>query len=148
MAMPGDLDLVRRLSADSRAVLSVPRKDGTIHSSLVTGAVVTDPLSGAVCVGVAVRGGTVKLRCARRAGRATLVFRIEGEWVAIEGPVRLFGPDDPIDGLGADLLPDLLRTIVTAAGRSQTDWSEFDARMVAERRAAFYVTPARITTNA
>jgi hypothetical protein len=145
--MPGDLELVRRLSADPRAVLSVPRKDGSIHSSLVTAAVVTDPVSGEVCVGVAVRGSAVKLRCARRAGRATIVFRIDSEWVAIDGPVRLFGPDDPVEGLSTELLPQLLRTIVSAAGRKLDDWSEFDTRMAAERRAAFYVAPGRIMTN-
>jgi hypothetical protein len=145
--MPGDLELVRRLSADPRAVLSVTRKDGSVHSSLVTAAVVSDPVSGEACVAAAVRGSAVKLRCARRAGRATIVFRIEGEWAAIDGPVRLFGPDDPVEGLSTEILPQLLRTIVAAAGRKLDDWSEFDERMAAERRAAFYVAPERIMTN-
>jgi hypothetical protein len=75
------------------------------------------------------------------------VFRIDGEWVAIDGPVRLFGPDDPVEGLSIELLPQLLRTIVSAAGRKLDDWTEFDTRMAAERRAAFYVAPGRIMTN-
>jgi diadenosine tetraphosphate (Ap4A) HIT family hydrolase len=67
--------------------------------------------------------------------------------VAVEGPVRLAGPDDLPGGFPADRLPSLLRDVFTAAGGTHEDWAEFDRVMAAERRAAVLVEPARITSN-
>jgi hypothetical protein len=70
------------------------------------------------------------------------VFRAGWEWVAIEGPVRLLGPDDSANGFPSDRLPQLRRDIFTAAGGTHDDWAEFDRVMAAERRVAVFVAPA------
>jgi len=44
-------------------------------------------------------------------------------------------------------LSQLLRDVFNAAGGSHEDWDEFDSVMVAERRAAVLVLPARISSN-
>ena len=75
------------------------------------------------------------------------MFRAGWEWVAVEGPVRLVGPDDLPAGFPADGLPALLRDVFTAAGGTHEDWEEFDRVMAAERRAAVLVEPARVTSN-
>src|SRR5436309_3955958 len=94
--MPADLDLVRRLAAADHglAIITTTRADGSVHASLVNGGVLDDPTSGQPVVGAVVRADTVKLRLLRRTQRATIVFRSGWEWVAVDGPVRLIGPDD------------------------------------------------------
>jgi hypothetical protein len=68
--------------------------------------------------------------------------------VAVEGPVRLLGPDDTADGFEPDRIPKLLRDVFTATGGTHEDWTEFDRVMAAERRTAVLVEPARLTSNA
>jgi len=144
-----DLDLVRRLVAADHglAVVAVTRRDGTVHASVVNGGVVDDPISGRPAVGLVVAGSTVKLRVLRRTRRATIVFRAGWEWVAVEGPVSLYGPDDLPDGFGAERVSPLLRAVFTAAGGTHDDWDEYDRVMAAERRTAVLIEPERITSN-
>ena len=148
--MIADLELVRRLAAADHglAVVATTRTDGSVHASVVNAGVLDDPISAVPVVGFVVAGSTLKLRLLRRAGRATVVFRSGWEWVAVEGPARLIGPDDPTEGFPTDRLPQLLRDVFTAAGGTHDDWAEFDRVMAAERRAAVLVEPERITTNA
>lgn len=148
--MSADLDLVRRLAAADHglAVVATTRTDGSVHASVVNAGVLDDPITGMPAVGFVVAGSTLKLRLLRRSGRATVVFRAGSEWVAVEGPVRLIGPDDATEGFPSDRLPRLLRGIFTVAGGTHDDWAEFERVMAAERRAAVLVEPARITTNA
>ena len=89
----------------------------------------------------------LKLRLLRRTGRATVVFRAGWEWVAVEGPVRLIGPDDLPDGFAVERVPQLLRDVFTAAGGTHEDWDEYDRVMAAERRTAVLVEPTRVTSN-
>jgi PPOX class probable F420-dependent enzyme len=147
--MPADLDLVRRLvdAEHGLAVVSTPRPDGTIQASVVNGGVLDDPLDGTPVVGFVVRGDAYKLRLFRRSHRATVVFRAGWEWVAIDGPLRLVGPDDVGAGFDPERLPQLLRDVFTAAGGTHDDWDEYDRVMAAERRAAVLVQPERITSN-
>ena len=147
--MPADLDLVRRLSVADHglAVLATTRRDGSVHASVVNAGVLDDPITHLPAVGVVVSGATVKLRLLRRVGRAAVVFRAGWEWVAVEGPIRLIGPDDLPDGFTADGVRQLLRDVFTAAGGTHDDWAEFDRVMAAERRTAVVVDPARITSN-
>ena len=147
--MSGDLDLVRRLAAADRglAVVSTTRPDGTVHSSLVNAGVFDHPVTKEPTVAFVAVGGAYKLRLFATAGRANAVFRASWEWVSVEGPVDIIGPDHPRPDVPADALPQLLRDIFTAAGGSHDNWAEFDRVMAEQRRAAVFITPARITTN-
>jgi PPOX class probable F420-dependent enzyme len=144
------LELVRRLAdADhGLAVVATTRSDGTVHSSVVNAGVLDDPITGRPVVGFVTAGSALKLRLLRRTGRASVVFRAGWEWVAVDGPVRLLGPDDTADGLAMDRIPSLLRNVFAAAGGTHEDWTEFDRVMAAERRTAVLVEPARLVSNA
>ena len=75
------------------------------------------------------------------------MFRSGWEWVAVEGPARLAGPDDPLDGVGPDDLAPLLRDIFRAAGGTHDDWDEYDRVMASQRRTAVLIEPERIVSN-
>jgi PPOX class probable F420-dependent enzyme len=138
-----DLELVRRLAGASHlAVLATTRPDGTVHASLVSAGVLEDPVDGTPSVAAVVAGGARKLAHIRRSGRAAAVFSRGYEWVAVEGPARIMGPDDGFVGL-----PDLLRRVFVAAGGAHDDWAEYDRVMAEERRAAVFVHAARISAN-
>ena len=147
--MQADLDLVRRLSTADHglAVVATTRRDGSVHASVVNAGVLDDPLTNRPVVGFVASASTVKLRLLRRVRRAAVVFRAGWEWVAVEGTIRLIGPDDLPDGFTADQLRQLLRDVFAAAGGTHEDWAEYDRVMRAERRAAVLVDPARITSN-
>ena len=148
--MTADLDLVRRLvRADhGLGVVATTRNDGTVHGSLVNASVLEDPITNVPVLGFVTAGSALKLKLLRRSGRVTVVLRAGWEWVSVEGPVRLIGPDDPADGFTMDRLPNLLRDVFSAAGGTHDDWQEFDRVMAAERRAAVLVHPERLTSNA
>jgi hypothetical protein len=75
------------------------------------------------------------------------VARTGWQWVAVEGAVDVFGPDDPHPDLDAGRLRLLLREIFVAAGGTHDDWDEYDRVMADERRAAVFVTAARVYSN-
>lgn len=143
--MAADLDLVRRLvGADhGLAVVSTTRTDGTVHSSLVNAGVLDDA-PGGTAVAMVIRGDALKLRHFRRTGIATVTFRVGWQWVTVDGPVRLIGPDDPAEGFAPEALPTLLRDIFTAAGGTHDNWAEYDRVMADERRVAVLIAPNRI----
>lgn len=143
------LDLVRRLGAADHwlAVVTTTRADGSVHASIVNAGLVDDPVTGRPVIGLVVGSGARKLSHLRRSGRATVVFRSGWEWVAVEGPIRIVGPDDPLDGFPPDDVPGLLRAVFRGAGGAHEDWDEYDRVMAAERRAAVLVDPARIVSN-
>jgi PPOX class probable F420-dependent enzyme len=148
--MAGDLDKVRRLAAGEHglAIVSTTRADGTVHSSLVNAGVLDDnPLGGGPVVAAVIRGDARKLGYLRATGQATLTFRVSWDWVSVDGPVRIIGPDDQADGFDPAGLPALLRAVFTAAGGTHDDWAEYDRVMAAERRAAVLLTPRRILAN-
>ena len=144
-----DLDLVRRLAAADHglAVVSTTRRDGSVQASVVNAGVLDDPLTNVPVVGFVAHGSAVKLRLLRQTHRATVVFRAGWEWAAVDGPVRLIGPDDLPDGFAADRLPQLLRDVFTAAGGTHENWAEYDRTMAAEGRTAVLIEPARLTSN-
>lgn len=147
--MAADLDLVRRLVAAEHGlvVVATTRPNGTVHTSVVNAGVLSDPVTGNDVVGLVARGDARKLSYLRRSGRAAVVFRSGWEWVSVEGPVRLAGPDDELAGLDPERVPTLLRDIFTAAGGTHDNWDEYDRVMATERRTAVLVTPERITSN-
>jgi PPOX class probable F420-dependent enzyme len=144
-----DLEMVRRLvQADQGlAVVATTRRDGSVQASVVNAGLLDDPVEHRPVVGVVVRGDALKLHLLRRTGRATVVWRAGWEWVAVEGPVRLAGPDDPLDGLDPAAVPELLRDVFRGAGGTHDDWAEYDRVMAAERRTAVLLRPDRITSN-
>jgi PPOX class probable F420-dependent enzyme len=140
-----DLDLVRRLAAADQglAIVATRRADDTIQASLVNAGVIADPDGSGDRVGFVARGATVKLRNLRDRPRATVVFRAGWEWVSVEGPVHIVGPDET----DAEQLRLLLRDVFTAAGGTHDDWDEYDRVMREDGRVAVFVTPERITSN-
>ena len=147
--MRADLQLVRRLAAADKglAVVSTTRADRSIHSSLVNAGVFDHPLTKEPTVAFVARGDAYKLKLLADAGRANAVFRAGWEWVSVEGPVDILGPDHPRDEFPPEHVPKLLRDIFTAAGGTHDDWAEYDRVMAEERRTAVFISPARITTN-
>ena len=147
--MAGDLGLVRRLAEAEQglAVISTTRADGSVQSSLVNAGVFDHPVTKEPAVAFVARGSAYKLKLFARAGRANAVFRRGWQWVSVEGPVGMIGPDHPADGFPAAGLAQLLRDIFTAAGGTHGDWVEYDRVMADERRTAVFITPERITTN-
>src|SRR4051794_2685551 len=113
-----DLDDVRRLVGKDNGlvVVATTRDDGSVQASVVNAGVLDHPAAGSPVVGLVAQGGTAKLRHLRARPRATVVFRAGWEWAAVEGPVELAGPDDPLTGVDAERLRLLLREIFTAAG--------------------------------
>jgi PPOX class probable F420-dependent enzyme len=148
--MAGDLAKVRRLVAGDHglAVVSTTRPDGTVHSSLVNAGVLDDnPFGDGPVVATVIRGDARKLDYLRAAGHASVVLRVGWDWVSVDGPIRIVGPDDPAEGVDPAGVPALLRAIFTAAGGTHEDWAEYDRVMAAERRAAVLLTPRRILAN-
>ncbi len=140
-----DLSVVSDVAAAANylAVIATSRADGSVHASLVKAGVLNDPSTGQASVGVVVAGQARKLDHLRRSGQATVVFTHIGRWVAVEGPVRIEGPDDPS---GRPVAP-LLREVFVAAGGTHDDWDEFDRVMAAERRCAVFVRAERLLGN-
>jgi PPOX class probable F420-dependent enzyme len=125
-------------------VVSTLRADNTIHSSVVNAGVLADPTAGAPVVGFVAMGGSRKLAYLRARPRATIVVRAGWQWAAVEGPVELSGPDDPLPGIDAEANRLLLRAVFTAAGGTHDDWDTYDRVMAEERRTAVLITPERV----
>ena len=105
------------------------------------------PRSGKPVVAFVSAGTAGRLANLRARPRATVVLRAGWQWAAVEGPVELAGPDDPLEGIDAEQLPALLRDIFVAAGGSHDNWDEYDRVMAGERRVAVLIDPARIYGN-
>ena len=129
------------------AVVSTTRSDGTIQSSVVNAGVLDHPTRGEPVVAFVSAGTAGRLANLRARPRATVVLRAGWQWAAVEGPVELAGPDDPLAGLDPEHLPGLLRDIFVAAGGSHDDWNEYDRVMASERRVAVLVAPTRVYGN-
>jgi hypothetical protein len=115
--------------------------------SVVNAGLIARPGGSGPVVAFVSRSPTAKLRNLRVNRTATLVFRSGWEWIAVEGPVALAGPDDPYPGLDGEGLRRLLRDIYVAAGGNHSDPAEYDRVMAAERRTAVLLTPRRFIGN-
>jgi len=144
-----DLETVSRFVAldHGLAVVSTSRADGTVQATVVNAGVLEHPLRDATVVGLVSAGSARRLGNLRERPYATVVFREGWQWCAVEGPVELVGPDDPVDGIDSERLRVLRREIFTAAGGTHEDWDEYDRVMAAERRVAVLIDPARIYGN-
>ena len=128
-------------------VVSTPREDGTVASSVVNAGVLPHPVTGQTVVGMVIRGGTRKLDRLRKHPYANVVARSGWEWAAAEGRVELAGPDDPMPGVDAERVRLLLREIFTAAGGTHEDFGTYVRVMLQERRTAALVYPERVYSN-
>ena len=143
-----DLDLVQKIAGENHglAIVSVVGSDGSIHSSLVNAGVLDHPVTGDRVVGCVLAGSARKLALVRRSGRAALAFQHGWQWVSVEGPVDIAGPDDTAV-VGSTEIPELLRVVFRAAGGTHDDWDEYDRVMAAERRPAVLLRPEHVLTN-
>jgi PPOX class probable F420-dependent enzyme len=142
-------DFARLVARDhGLCVMSTLRPDSTIQSSLVNAGVLDHPVTGKPVVGLVARGQTRKLANLRARPRTTVVVRAGWEWVAVEGPVDLAGPDDRLGDLDAERIRLLLREIFTACGGTHDDWDTYDRVMAEERRTGVLVTPDRVYSSA
>ena len=141
-------DFARTAAADSGLSVAIStRPDGTAQASVVNAGPLPHPLTGAPAVALVAAGRSRKLANWRRRPQATVVARTGWQWVAVEGAVDVFGPDDPHPDLDAERLRLLLREIFVAAGGAHDDWDEYDRVMADERRAAVFVTAERVYSN-
>lgn len=146
--MSGLEDFARLVDGDhGLCVVSTLRPDGTIQSSVVNAGVLPHPVTGAQVVGLVSRADAHRVTYLRARPRASVVIRAGWEWVGVEGPVELAGPDDPMPGVDAERLRLLLREIFTAAGGTHDDFGSYDRVMAEERRVAVLVSPARISSR-
>jgi PPOX class probable F420-dependent enzyme len=142
-------DIQRLVALDhGLAGLSTVRADGTVQSTVVNAGLVDHPVTGGTVAAFVGRPATRKIANLRRNPIATFLWRAGWAWVAAEGTVDLFGPDDPLEGVDPDDLPALLRRVYSAAGGGEhDDWAEYDRVVAAERRMAVLLTPTRIYVN-
>jgi PPOX class probable F420-dependent enzyme len=129
-------------------VVSTLRAADTIQSTVVNAGVLDHPVLGGPVVGFTTRGTAAKLVNLRARPRATIVVRAGWEWVAVEGPTEIAGPDDPLPGFDPAGVPELLREVFRAAGGTHDDWPTYDRVMAEERRAAVLISPERVYPNA
>jgi hypothetical protein len=151
-AAVADLEFVRELAAADHhlAMIAVARDDGTVHGSLVKAGILRDPCTGSPAVGMVIAGRARKLELLRGRRHATVVFRDGWRWAAVEGAVRLVGPDDhcrPHGASEAPPIPEVLRAVYLAAGGTHDDWDEFDRAMAEDRRCAVFVATDAIRSN-
>jgi hypothetical protein len=144
-----DIEDFRRMIAGDHGlvVVSTPRDNGTVASSVVNAGVLAHPVTGETVVGMVIRGGTRKLDRLRKHPYANVVARSGWQWAAAEGRVELAGPVDPMPGVDTERLRLLLREIFTAAGGTHEDFDEYDRVMRAEGRTAVLVYPERVYSN-
>lgn len=143
------LTLVRdRLAEDLHLATLVTTRPGRVEPqvAVVNAGVIEHPITGRPVVAFVARAG-VKLASLRLQPYATLVARAGWEWVAVAGSVDLSGPDDELNGIDLSRQRQLLRDIYRSAGGDHPDLDEYDTTMLAERRCAVLVHPARIWTN-
>jgi PPOX class probable F420-dependent enzyme len=145
-----DLQLVWRLARADRglAIVCTTRRDATVQASLVNAGITADPRDREDVIAFVARSDAAKLANLRRRPYANVVFRAGWEWVAVEGPTTIVGPDDPLPGFDPEGLPALLRQVFVDAGGTHDDWAEYDRVMAEERRAVVLVVPERVTSNA
>ena len=114
---------------DSLCVVTATRADGSVQASLVNAGV----LDGRVAY--VARGDSLKVRLLQERPVCSVTVRDGFEWVTVEGPASIQGPED---------VRELLREIFQAAGGTHEDWDEFDRVMAEEGRVAVFVDPARV----
>ena len=144
--MPRNLDDVVAIVARDRGLATVTstRRDASTQVTVVNAGVMTHPVTGERVVALVAIGGSAKLAHLRRNPATAVTWRAGWEWLTVEGPADLIGPDDVPTGFDAAAIPQLLRAVFSAAGGTHDDWATYDRVMAEERRTAVFVAPARI----
>ena len=128
-------------------VVSMPRDDGTIASSVVNAGVVPHPVTGATVVGMVIRGGTRKLDRLRMRPYANVVARSGWQWAAAEGRVELAGPWTRCPASTPSACGSCCgRSSRPRAAPTRTSMT-YDRVMLAEGRTAVLVYPERVYSN-
>lgn len=142
---PSDKSTIQRMIDGDHglATVSIARADGTVHSTLVNAGLTTHPVNGSDVVAFVVHGSAYKLKLLAERPHATVGWRVDWNWAAIDGPVELCGPKHALEGVDPDDLPGLLRQVFTDAGGSHDNWAEYDRVMATERRTVVLVKPTR-----
>jgi hypothetical protein len=142
------LDDVRTLLTDEHglAVVSTVQAPSRVLSSVVNCGIHVATGSDERCVAFVSGGDAARLRHIRAGSEVTVTVRRGWRWLGVSGVAAILGPDD--GDLTAEEIRLLLRSVFQAAGGTHDDFDEFDRVMAAERRAAVFVTPARIRGNA
>lgn len=130
------------------AVVSTVQRDGRVLSSVINCCVLDNPVTGIASVAFVSAGSAARLLHIRRGSDVTITVRRMWDWIGITGSAAIVGPDDPEDAVDADRLRLLLREVFETAEGSHDNFDEYDQVMLAERRAAVFITPTRIITNA
>ena len=102
---------------------------------------------GEAVIGPVVGGSSRELVHLRGRGRAAATFPIGWRWVTVEGPVRIAGPDNQLEGVSPPQRSGPVRAVFRSASGSHDDWDQFDRVMAAERRTAVVITRARVITS-
>jgi PPOX class probable F420-dependent enzyme len=146
--MPDLADVGSFLADDhGLAVISTVQADGRVLSSVANCGVHAHPVSGADCVALVSAGSAARLGHVRAGSQVTVVARRGWRWVGVTGSAELVGPDDMVDGVDAEDLRMLFRSVFQAAGGQHDDYDEYDRVMADERRVAVFVAPERILGN-
>ncbi len=129
-------DVLPFLQENHMAVATTISGSGRSQSTVVTGGAF-DGKAAFVS-----RGDTVKVRNARRSGRASLTVLkpATGRYVTVEGPATVHGWDETAP---SELLA-LLRQVYSAIGRSPDRWDDFDRSMREEQRTVVLITPQSV----
>ena len=140
------IEAVRSFLADEHglAVVSTVQSDRRVSSSVVNCGVHAHPVTGEECIALVSGGTAARLGHIRAGSQVTVVVRRGWRWVGVSGPAELIGPDDETEGIDAEGLRLLLRSIFQAAGGTHEDYDEYDRAMTAERRVAVFVRPDRV----
>lgn len=140
------MDDVERFLADEHglAVVSTASADGRVLSSVVNCGVMAHPANGEQVVAFVSGGSAARLTHIRRGAPVTVAVRRGWQWVGVDGPAELIGPDDTADGFDANRIRLLLREVFQSAGGTHDDYDEYDRAMLEDRRAAVFVRPVRV----
>jgi PPOX class probable F420-dependent enzyme len=135
-----------RLAAqeDGLVVMGATRANGSVQASVVNAGVLKHPGDGTLVVGLVARGNALKLQLLRRRPAVAVTVRSGTQWVTVEGPAELAGPDDPHPDVAPTDLPALLRAVFIAAGGAHDDWPTYDRVMAEERRTVVLLRPERV----
>lgn len=135
---------VRTLLADEHGLVVVSTVESTARTlaSVVNAGIHPHPATGDESLAFVSRGSAVRLRHIRAGSEVTATARRGWRWISVTGPATIVGPDD--GDTDAEALRLLLRAVFQAAGGQHDDYDEYDRVMVAERRAAVFITPTRI----
>ena len=133
--MSNTMEDVRRFAGADQglSVASFGRPDQSVHSTVVSAGVMDHPVTGERVVAL------VKHSAGKHSQTPSLALHPERHHRL---PV---GPDADYEGFDPSSVLQLIRDVFISAGGTHQDWDEYDRVMAAERRAAVFIHPTRIT---